>query len=286
MPTYPRSESPEEIERKLKEGRGTGEKESWKAWIYTHEIPSKGISTTPWSYKLNRHVHLFSDGEFYLWFVLEYSSKVIDYWEQYPHLDLEKTMKLAEEHNIPYPMVPRPDDRSIRDPEILTTDIVASVLVNGVVEYHPMSFKYSRPLQGSRNAIGSNTLEDPGALQRLELERLSWAENGHKLRIMTEREVPGPVWRNLKEALPRYELEGLTDDDIREIALYLTRRVKKEDCKLREITRECDSRLGYEEGSGTALSVVWHLIARHKWTVDLTTLIDMDKPLKLISSSL
>jgi hypothetical protein len=287
MPTYPRAESPDEIEKKIKEGRGSGTMENYKAWIQTHEVTSAGNSTVAWSFKLGRHVHLLSDGEYYLWFVLEGSAKVVDFWEQYPHLPIDKTIKIAEEHNIPYPKLPRPKNRSIRDPKVITTDIVASVLENGVIEYHPLSYKRSAPLRNASKIAGSNTLEDDRTLLKVEIERLSWEENKSRLRIITERDIPKPVWQNLKQIQPRYYLEGLTNDKIQEIGSYLTHRIRRDgDQPLRKITKECDRKFGYPEESGTALSVVWHLIARHKWRIDLTTLVDTDKPLRLISSNL
>jgi hypothetical protein len=285
MPTYPRSESPEEIEKKIKEGRGSGTMENYRAWIQTHEVTSAGNSTVAWSFKLGRKVHLLSDGEYYLWYVLESSAKVIDYWEQYPLLPIDKTIEIAKEHNIPYPKLPRPKNQSIRDPKIITTDFVASVLVNGNIEYHPLSFKRSGLRQNGRIAR-SNTLEDKRTLLKLEIERLLWQYDGHRLRIITEIDIPKPVWQNLKQIQPRYYL-GLTDEKIQEIGSYLTHRIRRDgDQPLRKITKECDRKFGYPEESGTALSVVWHLIARHKWRIDLTTLVDTDKPLRLISFNL
>jgi hypothetical protein len=286
MPTYPRSESPEEIERKIKEGRGSGEKEHYKPWIYTHEITSQGNSTVAWSHKLNREVHLFSDGEFHLWTVLEYSSKVVDYWEQYPHLPIDRTIKLAEEKNILYPRLSRPKNKSISDPKVLTTDFVATVSVNDETVYHPISFKYSKSQQESQNEVGTNTLADQRSLLKIELERLSWGELGHKLKIFTEKDIPGPIWKNLNQALSFYKLERVEEADVHDIAAYLAPRIEAGNRPLRDITRECDHQLGYPKGSGTALSVVWHLIAHHKWKIDLTTLVNSNKPLKLISISL
>jgi TnsA endonuclease C terminal/TnsA endonuclease N terminal len=284
MPTYPKDESPEEIKRKIKEGRGKGEMGAYIPWYLTHELTSSGNSPIAWSHKLERQVHTLSDGEYHLWWILEHSQKVVDYWEQYPLLGVETTMKIAAEHGIRYPMVPRRNDRSIRDPKVLTTDFVASVLVNGVVETHPISFKRSKPLHDQK-ATGSNTLEDLTALGKIELERLFWQSLGHKLRIVTELDIPFAIWQNIQQAHSKYKIDQ-TDAEIHKIASYLTCCVTNESQSLNEITTECDAQMGYPKDSGISLAVAWHLIAHHKWTIDLTKLVDPSKPLKLISNSL
>ena len=284
MPTYPRDDSPKEIARKIKEGRGQGEKGNYKPWILTHEITSDGNSPVAWSNKLGRNVHLFSDGEYHLWCILEYSQNVVDYWEQYPLLGVETTMKIAEEHGIRHPKVPRRKDRSIRDPKVLTTDFVVSVMVNGTVETHPISFKYSKPLHDQK-AVGSNTLEDLTALGKIELERLFWQGLDHKLRIITEQDVPFSIWQNIEQANSKYTIDQ-TSAEIQDIALYLTGRVTSQTQPLNEITTNCDVHMGYPKDSGISLAVAWHLIAHHKWTIDLTKLVDPSKPLELISYSI
>ncbi|MGQ4650351.1 hypothetical protein [Lyngbya aestuarii] len=91
------------FERYLKEGRGQGSGKDYKPWHRVREVPSKGRSSRPPSWKTNREHHLLSDNETRLFYLFEWSDAVTDIREQYPLLDLELAMSIAEEMGIKYP---------------------------------------------------------------------------------------------------------------------------------------------------------------------------------------
>lgn len=80
----------------VKEGRGQGQKENYKPWLYVYNVPSRGRSHRIWSYTSNRVVHCLSDLELSVFLLLEWSFVVDDIREQFP-LDLQTTLSTARE---------------------------------------------------------------------------------------------------------------------------------------------------------------------------------------------
>ena len=58
------------LEKRLKEGRGKGEKGDYKPWIYTHDFPSLGFSSRVKGLKTGRVHHLLSNLELNVFYML------------------------------------------------------------------------------------------------------------------------------------------------------------------------------------------------------------------------
>lgn len=89
------------LERKLKEGRGTGEKENYKPWIYARETASLGTTSTPYSYKEGRKIQCLSQAEAKVFYLLEFDPDITDIREQYPLLPVEEGIAIAKALNAP-----------------------------------------------------------------------------------------------------------------------------------------------------------------------------------------
>lgn len=76
-------------------------------------------------WKTNRIHQLFSDHEKRCIVLFGWSDIVIDIREQYPLLEYEETIKIAEEAGIKYPR-----DNKSRFPWVLTTDFLLTVQLN------------------------------------------------------------------------------------------------------------------------------------------------------------
>lgn len=101
-----------------KEGRGQGQKENYKPWLYVYNVPSRGRSHRIWSYTSNRVVHCLSDLELSVFLLLEWSFVVEDIREQFP-LDLNTTLSIASDLEFRHPMLRG-------EKIIMTTDFLAS----------------------------------------------------------------------------------------------------------------------------------------------------------------
>lgn len=90
-----RATSTTTIERRLKEGRGSGKGANYKPWLHIQDIPSQGLCSRVKGWKTGRVHHLLSEMETSYFYVLEWSTKVLDIREQFPLLPLEETLGLA-----------------------------------------------------------------------------------------------------------------------------------------------------------------------------------------------
>lgn len=275
MPTLKHPETASNIAKKIADGRGAGEGREYKPWLYTHEVPSMGLSHNPFSYKLGREMHLLSTGEQKFFYVAEYSPKITDVREQYPLLPLEETIQIARDNNILHPKDPRSQSE-----KVITTDFLLTTTDGGSIA---IAFKYARPLQAEKT-LSSNTLEDLRTLEKLEIERLFWKARNIPWRIFTEIDIPENVYKNIKQFYAHYQIEDNLKTILRDVATYIAMEItNKPQLPLREITAASDRRFAITPGS--SLAIVWHLLAHRKWEIDLQKLVNPDKPLLLSFSS-
>ncbi|EEP55107.1 TnsA endonuclease N-terminal domain-containing protein [Clostridium butyricum] len=122
-------ERSKDIEKMIKEGRGTGIGKDYIPWIRIQDIASKGRVTRVKGIKTGRQHELLSDMERNYFYFLEFASKVIDIREQYPLLPLEETLSIAMELGIPHPKDPKTNE-----PIVMTTDFLITTENNG--EYY------------------------------------------------------------------------------------------------------------------------------------------------------
>lgn len=87
----------EKTKSKLKMGQGDGE--NYKPYIEVGEFGSSGTAVCLIDYKTRRSVHLLSQAETYVWYLLRWIDDVIDIKEQYP-LSLEDTLEIAKEYGL------------------------------------------------------------------------------------------------------------------------------------------------------------------------------------------
>jgi len=76
------------IEARLKEGRGTGIEEDYIPWIKIQDVAPKARATRVKGIKTNRQHELLSDMERDYFYLLDFSDDIVDIREQYPLLPL------------------------------------------------------------------------------------------------------------------------------------------------------------------------------------------------------
>ena len=101
---------------KLKQHRGSGTGKDWKPWIRAQEFNSDGTASIFVDWKTGRQIHLLSQGELWVYLLLNWNDEVEDIWEQYP-LPLEETTKIAHMLGI------RPADNGRSE---MTTDLLVT----------------------------------------------------------------------------------------------------------------------------------------------------------------
>ena len=258
------------IDKRIREGRGQGRGSDYKPWLLVQDVPSQGLATRIKGWKTKRVHHLLSNLELSYFYVLEWSPIVFDIREQYPLLPLEETLAIAEQCGIRHPTDPK-----TQEPVVMTTDFFISV---------PQSIKV---IEQARTLKTAKDLQSQRTIEKLEIERRYWQGRDIDWGIVTEREIPEALAKNVEWVHPFFETEDLSSFlqyEINRITTALTLKIAKDNAPLADIAAECDNLLGLEPG--TSLSVSRHLLANRRWLVDMNRLIQPSKPLVLLNAPL
>ncbi|MGF1987478.1 MAG: TnsA endonuclease C-terminal domain-containing protein [Nostoc sp. ZfuVER08] len=234
------------FERYCKEGRGQGSGKNYKPWIKIQDFPSKGRVSRPPGWKTNREHHLFSDNEKRLFYVFEWSDAIIDIREQFPLIELDLAMSIADEMGINYPKDPQSNT-----PYVLTTDFMLSVKQGKKIVQKARTIKLIKDL-GSQSVA-----------EKFELEKRYFAAKGIDWGVITEKEVPKQLAENVEWVHTAYKLEENADinlEELRNIANILKFRLQESDASINRITTALDKEMNIEVG--TSLYLFRHLIAQ------------------------
>lgn len=258
------------IERRIKEGRGSGCGLDYHPWLVIQDFSSLGRVHRLKGWKHGRVHHLFSDLERNVFLHYQWPFSVKDIREQFPLLPVEETVEIAKGIGVRHPY-----DSRTKHPIVMTTDLLLTSQPGLVTSYHPITIKYFKELKKLRT------------LEKLEIERRYWAASPRNfiLKIITEQQVISEFVKNMLWVYPFYwpiDLYPLTEDEIAKIALVLTQLLLNEALPLRNITQKCDKLLRLEPG--TSLIVVRHILATRYWEVDMNVRIRTDQHLVLLNT--
>ncbi|MCB0192598.1 MAG: heteromeric transposase endonuclease subunit TnsA [Anaerolineae bacterium] len=256
------------IKQRLKEGRGQGRGAEYKPWLNIQDVPSQGLVHRIKGWKTGRVHHLLSKLELSYFYILEWSPRVVDIREQYPLLPLAETLALAEQCGVRHPTDPK-SQKSI----VITTDFLITLLGEG------------RPIEQARTVKPAQALLGQRIREKLEIERRFWERRQMDWGVVTEREIPQVLANNI-ELLHAYrdlsDRLDISDIQLQDTEMVLTRAVMNSDVPLREITARCDRRLGFEPG--VSLTVAYHMLATRQWQIDLNQPLDPGGPLAVQAS--
>ncbi|WP_051092309.1 TnsA endonuclease N-terminal domain-containing protein [Aromatoleum toluclasticum] len=226
--------SERKIQRWVKQGRGQGAGSHYLPWLRVSDVPSRGFSHRVWGEITGRIHHLLSYLEYqvYLWCLL--FDGIIDIREAYP-LNREDTRRIAKALGCVHPRYPQTSINTV-----MTTDLLLTRIVAGIVEYVALSVKPSSELANHR------------VVEKLLIERNYWLERGVHFYVMTERELPKVVLRNFDRI--RFALNlSLHPDFSPEQARSLQRVLldlfpQRKTVTYAEFCTEFDARLGLTSG--------------------------------------
>ena len=157
--------SQQRIDRRIKSGRGSGVRESYKPWIKIWDIKSKGVSHLVPGVKIQRTHHLLSNAERDYLTVLERDKSIIDIREQYPLLTQAETQAIASSFNFPHPVYP-----GTQVPVVMTTDFLITFLdSSGEAKLAARSVKYRKEFEDSDIGVQNRIAE------KLAIEEKYWA---------------------------------------------------------------------------------------------------------------
>ena len=191
MPTSKRVWNEKVYQRYLAEGRGGGEYASYLPWIKVMDFASRGRSTRVEGAKSGRTHHFLSWNETAFFYILDFSSRVLDIREQYPLLGLDDTLKIAEKAKIRHPR----DTRS-RYPYVLTTDF----------------YIITTECTMARSIKEKKELDKPRVREKLEIERRYWLERGIDWKVVTEDQIDYQKAKNIRWVRRGRLLENFVPD--------------------------------------------------------------------------
>lgn len=257
-------------ENKIKKGRGQGHGKNYTPFLYTREVPSFGKSTRIKGWKTGRVHHFLSTLESDYFLTLEWSQSIVDVREQFP-LPQDATLKIAERLSIKHPC-----DIKTGEPGVMTTDFLIDVETNGNSTMMARTTKYATDLNDLRT------------IEKFEIERTYWSEQGVDWGIVTEFEIPKALVHNVDwfhSALDPKDVPGIEPAAITYLESEMFEELTaKPTTPLARVCMAVDVRLGLK--GGTALWVVRHLIASRQWETDMMTKIEPHLPLKAIKAAL
>lgn len=158
----------------------------------------------------------------------------MDIREQFPLLELEEAIKIADSLGIHYPY-----DRKSGFPYVLTSDFLITTEQETI----------------ARSVKLAKDLDNPRVCEKLEIERRYWKNRGIEWRLVTENQISRAKARNIEWLFSGSPLEELICRDEKrnqsmEYFLYLYR---DGEIRFPDMLREVEHNFDLEEGTGICI---------------------------------
>ena len=258
-----------DIDKRIKEGRGTGKGGKYKPWIKIQDVPSLGRSSRIKGIKTGRQHEFLSDMERNYFYILEYSDIVEDIREQYPLLPIEDTLLIADELGIEHPKDPKTGEFVV-----MTTDFLITI------NYDNKVYDVARTIKSK------DDLMDKRISEKFEIERVYWKRKGIDWGIVTGEEIDKTVASNIsmvhgyKEINTIDSLNGIEAGELKDLIYEFVKRIIDNSKTVRNICSEFDNEMFLEKGSG--LCMFKYLIINKIIEIDITEKINVNKNIQSI----
>lgn len=250
--------SKEKLQRYLNEGRGQGTGEEYLPWLKTYEFSSQGRSTRIYGLKTKRTHHLHSDNQYRAFLLFEFNSTVIDIRESFPLLDVMEVIN--DKGNLRFDKF---TDKETMEPYILTTNFLLTMKdTNGDV------------MEIARTVKNTTELKRKITFEKLEIERRYWQERGVNWKVITEKQLPRQLAKNIEWIRETMldSSDGNLDKDSLSLELYRFL-IENDELPVKDALKQFDKRLTLNKGS--ALFLFRYLLAKKEITIDLVSKIDL-----------
>ena len=254
------------IERFIKEGRGVGDGANYKPWLTIQDVPSLGLSARPTSHKTQREHHLLSKSEIGAFHLYNWRDDVTDIREQFP-LNRSITQRIASEMGIPHP----------RDPQtqcdiVMTTDFLITINNHNGTRLIARSIKLH------------SDLERVNVIDKQEIERRYWEQEGIDWGIITDLQIPKQKILNISWAHEFYSFAGLTVPHSgyweERCSIFLSQLSRRRQITIQEFIQNLELKAGFKPGEG--ISVIRHLVAHKIILIDMNECMDVQSDLSAL----
>jgi len=269
LPVNKGNYSIEKISKLLEQGYGKGEGKDYKPYIDVIKVASKGRASRVKGWKTNRVHHFLSDSETRFFYLMEYQDSVVDIREHYPLIDnMEELISVLDGQ-----LIKRLFNQKTGDPLVLTTSfLISEKNSSGEIQYFARSIKDYRQLENTQ------------AIERFEVMRRYWELKGIDYGIITNKEIPVVLVKNIEYIHSSYHLEeyGMNLKDQLFYEDYLLNTIRDfQNKSIKESLFHFDEKLGIEDGTG--LLIFKHLLARKIVKVDMNKAINLEQPCSIIN---
>ncbi|WP_240941918.1 TnsA endonuclease N-terminal domain-containing protein [Paenibacillus sp. HB172176] len=205
-------------------------------------------STRGLGWTTGRQHTFLSDLERDYFYALDFADEVTDIQEQYPLLPLEETKLIAEKLGVEHPKDPKTGVDIV-----MTTDFV--------ITYKDKEF--------ARTVKPSKELENDRILEKFEIERIYWQSHQVDGGIVTERDLPYTLIRNVEWIHKEYH-----NEDVQALGNFAVQSLERSlaasllsGITIAKACLACDEQMGLE--AGTSLAMFRHFLARKIWAVNM-----------------
>lgn len=246
------------VQKYIKEKRGMGVGKEYIPWTKTHEFSSIGRVSRCLGIKTHRIHHLLSDNQYRAFLIFEFSNRVLDIRESYPLLDVMEVVDHNEDLRLD-----KFRDKETKEGYVITTNFLLTVKEPDGSERYV-----------ARTVKNTSELKRKITWEKLEIERRYWSQKGIDWKIITEKQLPRQLAKNI-EWIRETMLKGSEGDlDKEQLSLVLLKHLLENDeLPLKETLKIFDKNEGLTKGSG--LFLFRYLLAKKEIRIDMTNTIDL-----------
>jgi hypothetical protein len=241
-------------ENYLREGRGRGDGPGYTPWIRIQDFASKGVVSRVKGRKTERIHHLMSNNELAYFYLLDWSSNVLDIREQYPLLDLACAINIAAQAGIRYPT-----DKTSGYPYVLTCDFMITTTEG---------FK-------ARTIKSSSELNNIRVLEKLEIERRYWLSKGIDWKVVTEKQISYCKAKNIEWLYSAQKVDWPQDErkTIEVAKTAIMENYERGDTSIAAVIKAIEDEFSLERGCG--------LLLFKSLALEGTISVNLDSPINL-----
>ncbi|AUA35214.1 Tn7 transposase TnsA N-terminal domain-containing protein [Pseudomonas fulva] len=243
------------LEKLIKKGVGSGERESYRPWLKIRSVPSRGTSRVVPGVRVARGHHCLSNGEFSFFVLMEFNQDITDIREQFPLLDYDETHSIALQKNI------KPARYIGTDvPFVHTADFMLSYTRAGAdaTTLVAISLKY-------RSEIANASVEKRKRIfEKQEIEKEYWARRGVESKLCFFEDLPHMKIKNLIiiRSYANLPLSIASDNNVKKILQFLSAAdpVEVERISLRRLLRLISQNvyIEYSVVKELVFYLIWH----------------------------
>lgn len=262
MPVLKYEQTTKKIAKLIEQGYGQGEGIAYKPFLDTIRVSSRGRVSRIKGWDGRVH-HFLSDSETRIFYLYEFAGKE-DIREHYPLLEaMEEIIPNLDEE-----LLKRLVNQKTGEPLILTTTfLITEKDENGELSYFARSVKDYRQLENKQ------------VIERYEIMKKYWEGRGVDYGIITNKEIPLTVAKNIEFIHPFFHLEeyGIGDEMQKFLKNRLVDMIGNSETKaINEILSMFDSEFNIDQGTG--ITIYKHLLSRKILRVNMNEAILFNQP--------